>query len=1471
MKNKVKTMTRNIQNRLMYILTLILMLFILSCDEDTPVTNPDPTDSFFYCLTLEHVVEGGNIDYADNNSNDQRVITVKLESSTNQECTESLTSVPNASLTFNWDFANSSSQGSAEPHLQTIPIGNESAIDIYQNEAATTNQNGEISFYWIDEGQDGCISLYCDYIEDDTIWSLPDPDENCENSSNNSNPFQIEAIEVTYSNIEYFELDLSPDTLIFNDLPSSVDSTNSDNELIIRATVKDESGVGIQYIPIDFSNTTPNFGTLTQGTVNTNATGVSENTLVNIDTDQIDEESLYATITINANITGGEFSETKTESAFLVPQSLNNIWQVSSLDAVFLQNLNLINNVNLTFSDTIFTQVLDEQNTPIQSVPIHFNLSTESNVGYIDNELVYSDQFGIAKTVFHITPADLDNYSSEENEIDLSITVFVSETYQTTLNRTYVIDGSANIENDVSEFYFYPDQSMESITFYAYPSDNPGSYQGIEERIPVMVRDGEGHPISNVPVQFDITSSGSRSNGSLSSALTYTCCDETGGSEDNTDDSGGDTGAEENQDDNSSNQLIDWNGDGNITQEENMGIAHVTYSNSVISAFDVIHAFITNPNSQDINIASKTLTVNTSYIDDQASLLDVFATPASINVNVLDSTYCDTLYAIARDPSGMPLKDIPINFSIDQNDINYGLISNNYSVTDTVSSLGYFAATSTFCTWPNIEFNGETINVDISAQIQNSELIDNVSIPITENLPDCPDCEESLNLEATYYELPGTDQSNEDVFTSLITATVVDSTENPVPQNTLVQFQSLTENENGDLNTQIGNIDPWSYTGTDDNGDANGRAEAIFNMGNDVGLATIIATAPQYNLADTIYISLYSTDAAYVEINQPFPNEIMLQGGGGLSSTEIEVEVKDGNGNLVSEPFSLRFEIQSNAPTGVFLNEQDEDWNVEWVESSNGIATVTLNSGDQPGSIPIRVELYDSNLPIDVNEDDCEFFTNSTCPDSCGDCDEDDDGVSDNFELYGIASAEDIPVTVLTGPPHSGEINFSYVDITPIGGGLYQVPLSVQLEDEWANPVSDSTNVYIWIEGHAPAFNMDYYNGGLYDTRDTLKWGEETIENSINIRDSLLYVLLVDDADDNGSITASDIALYTPNPVDMTTPNQQNFQSTGDSNTLGIPDTDPSACNCYANELYNQCSNGSGGTLCIWEVIPTQPGSVVGEAKTGMLGPNNESIPGVAWSNVYYGTSDMFARTVIKALTYDIDGQELVIDSRNNHSGEPLILPYQPGGEGVTVSPSLVFWDFGTMGMASAAVEPDWVNDINIADDISAGISVTVTLTDYYQYGVDNGIVLLSAPGSAVDETFDVGFSQVGSTYDWVACNPVDTDGDGFTGACSLPEYDNNCSECVANLGTWAPDQTENGATSGSYDDNQSLCITNSSGQCTWIIHYSEYLTPEQGGGGGDVTYADFTSTLIATLQNPLITTSAGVDIRLEKNPPAED
>ena len=42
-------------------------------------------------------------------------------------------------------------------------------------------------------------------------------------------------------------------------------------------------------------------------------------------------------------------------------------------------------------------------------------------------------------------------------------------------------------------------------------------------------------------------------------------------------------------------------------------------------------------------------------------------------------------------------------------------------------------------------------------------------------------------------------------------------------------------------------------------------------------------------------------------------------------------------------------------------------------------------------------------------------------------------------------------VTVLTGPPAEGEINYSYVDIENIGGGLYEAPVTVMLWDIHSN------------------------------------------------------------------------------------------------------------------------------------------------------------------------------------------------------------------------------------------------------------------------------------------------------------------------------------------------------------------------------------------------------------------------------------
>ena len=1143
-------------------------------------------------------------------------------------------------------------------------------------------------------------------------------------------------------------VEMTPNLLLFNDIPgssieddtTSTESDQSENQISIQAFVKDQFGGGISGLPVDFTIGANSYGVLTSSQVTSGSDGIALNAINNI----TPPESVLDTINLTATINCPDCNPTPQANAstILGYQSVYNLDQVRNLDAVFLQNFSVVNNININYEDSLVAQVLDENNVPIADVPISFSLQTD-DIGYLANNVGWTDSLGITGTKFVITQADMQD---PNDTVAISINVFVNDQYNETINRTYVIQGSANIEDDVAEFHYYP-LNPDTLTLYT-SSGNAASIQ-----LPFIAKDINGVRIEGVPIQFELFESGFRSNGSLNSSLEYTCCSADSAATDS---------------------LFDFNGDGVGSQDENMGIASVVYENAIPGSFDKIRAYITDPQNQNQYLFTDEITIVTKAAEEQVNSLYTFAIPQTIYMTDNDSVYCDTTYAIARDSYGQSLQNIPVRFSLDAADFDYGYINANNTVTDTLtigSALQIIGAKTVFCTWPNVEIEEDTVIVNIEASIINNDSVDpsSVDIYLIEDLPDCPDCQASLSLSSEYYELPAGDN---DIFTTSITATVIDSTENPVPEFSLVEFQSFTEDANGDL-VPIGNIEPYKYT------DSNGQATATFNIGNDVGLASIVGFAPQFNLADTIYVSLYSTSASSMEIVQPFPNEITVQGGGGIESTELNVNVKDGNGNLVSEPFLVKFEIQSNAPNGVYLNEIDDNNFVECVESSNGIATVTLNSGNQPGSVPVRVELYDIQTLADAGVS-CSNISSST------------------FTNYGITDAEAIPVTVVTGPPEFGQINYSYVDINPIGGGLYELPVSVKLWDFYSNPVADSTNVYIWIEGIADIWSSD----STYVEGDTVKYGQLDGNGDPIIIDSLLYVC------------------------------------TQDQLFPGVPP-------------FNPLSN--------FAQVP-HPGSIEGEAKTGMLAPDNNSYPGVAWSRIIYGTSDIFAATVSKALTYDSDGNKLVIDSRESHNNENLVLPFQPGA--LTVGSSVQFWDFSIFG------------DVGINDlDDTVAVNITANLQDFYQYPVADGDVLINAPGANV----------------WSVCDPGDTDGDGYVGECwedtngsgalEIPpsfaadtqndDLGNTCSVCTANGGFWNYDDSDTGSFNpndgdGVPDDDPTFGRTNGSGQIVWLISYSEALNTAEGED--PETYNDFTSTVTLQLLDPLQTTSDGIDILLIKS-----
>ena len=162
----------------------------------------------------------------------------------------------------------------------------------------------------------------------------------------------------------------------------------------------------------------------------------------------------------------------------------------------------------------------------------------------------------------------------------------------------------------------------------------------------------------------------------------------------------------------------------------------------------------------------------------------------------MDSVYCDTITTLANDSQGQSLPNVNILFSLETEDQTLGYISDYSTITDTIPGTNFYGSRISFCTWPNLSLDGiDTVNINISAPQTDPLLTDHVEIYLVEDLPECPDCEASVTLISEYYELPAGDN---DIFTTLVTATVIDSTENPVPANTLVEFESLTENSDGD-------------------------------------------------------------------------------------------------------------------------------------------------------------------------------------------------------------------------------------------------------------------------------------------------------------------------------------------------------------------------------------------------------------------------------------------------------------------------------------------------------------------------------------------------------------------------------------------------------------------------------------------------------------------------------------------------
>ena len=244
--------------------------------------------------------------------------------------------------------------------------------------------------------------------------------------------------------------------------------------------------------------------------------------------------------------------------------------------------------------------------------------------------------------------------------------------------------------------------------------------------------------------------------------------------------------------------------------------------------------------------------------------------------------------------------------------------------------------------------------------------------------------------------------------------------------------------------------------------DATGRVSTTFesySFSENIGLGSVITSYYHPAIADSVSEPkqiIIGTETAvgscsYIELPSSNPSSIVVKDGGGIESTDIKAEVYDNNGNLLDTPILVNFRLEP-VMAGSYLN--TPGMTEVLVETVNGVATVSLNSGTEPG--PVRIIATTNNTETTV-------------------C----DTLNDDLESINV------PVIISSGAPYYIEAEYDPNSTEAIGGGFYQTECAAIVYDKWYNPVEDSTYVYWNIAPLPPAEGIDAFVEGVSFTNNT--------------------------------------------------------------------------------------------------------------------------------------------------------------------------------------------------------------------------------------------------------------------------------------------------------------------------------------------------------------------------------------------------